>query len=916
MIDALPVHDFARSDIKTSYCIDLDTRDRQVAENLARIPGRLTACDDRPGRVAVVCYGPSLEETWEQVRDFDHIITVSGAHKFLLDKGIVPTHHLEVDPRPHKADLIGKPHPDVEYLIASVCHRKVFDLLDGCNVKLWHVFAHEAGRTGVPVCYPRGEWSLTGGANCGMRAIVLARFLGFKKMTVFGMDYSFKNDGTQHAGWHPKEFPNIYAVEVAGQFYYTNPPMHQYAQQFFHEVTQIGDVEMEVVGNGLLQAQIREHLKTGPLIPTIRKKPSMIAAASPPTITSEYISLNRRLHESDPGYGISGSKRAVTVRKLIDKTAPLTILDYGCGKGSLGAALDRPIWEYDPAIPGKDAPPRPADLVICSDVLEHVEPECLDATLLDLARCTLKVCYAVINTGPAIKVLADGRNAHLVQQPAAWWKERLSVYFHVASLSESGPETTVILGPKPKGEKQAPAGAPPLDISQRITPARHDETEVRFHTPNAQTHWRATTLFTKEPATIEWIDSFQPGEVLYDIGANVGGYTVWAAERRGVTVHAFEPESGNYALLCRNIDLNKSNATAWCVAVTDVAGFAALHLSSREPGSGCNTYGESVGPDLKPRASLSQGCVGHSLDILALMNSQPDHIKIDVDGMEHKVIAGAKRLLAAGTVKSLLVEVNPNLEEHQEMLRVLEAHGYTYDEAQRQRAMRTEGPFKGCAEVVFRKKVECPAVPAMALPDFFSTPVSTKPFPWLYAENVFPEAQYQEMLRRLPTMWTEISKSRPVKGYPQRFTAVPDDPYWQMLFAKMRDGTLKRMLCQTFGVPDADTLTDECLLVRDYPGYSIGPHTDSPKKVITALIYLPEDGSMTEAGTSIYAPRDPEFRCKGGPHYEFGDDFKRVRTMPYQPNSAFVFLKTDNSFHGVEPCAGTRTVCLYDIRRP
>jgi len=130
---------FGLADIKTSYCIDLDTRDRQVAENIKRIPGRVQPHKDRDDRIAVVCYGPSLEETWPQLREFDKIITVSGAHKFLIDRGIIPTWHAEVDPRPHKADLIGQPHKEVEYLAASVCHSAVFDLLEGHNVKLWHI---------------------------------------------------------------------------------------------------------------------------------------------------------------------------------------------------------------------------------------------------------------------------------------------------------------------------------------------------------------------------------------------------------------------------------------------------------------------------------------------------------------------------------------------------------------------------------------------------------------------------------------------------------------------------------------------------------------------------------------------------------------------------------------------------------
>lgn len=894
-------------EINTTYCIDLDTRDRQVTESLARIPGRLTAHVEREGKIAVVCYGPSLEETWSQLRHFDYIITVSGAHKFLIDHGIIPTWHAEVDPREHKAELIGTPHKDVEYLVASVCHRKVFDLLEGFNIKLWHVFAHESARSKIPVAYPRGDWSVTGGSNVGLRAIVLARFLGFRKITIFGMDYSFKNDGTQHAGWHPNEIPNLYAVEVGGEIFYTNPPMHQYAQQFFHEIAQIGDVDLDVVGNGLLQAQIRERVKTQPLIPT-PTKPAMIAATTPQTITSEYIELNKELFKRDPAYGISGSKRADTVRKLIESTKPSTVLDYGCGRGTLAAALPFPIWEYDPCIPGKDSPPRPADLVIITDVLEHIEPDCLGNVLLDLSRCTLKVGYAVINTGPAKKVLADGRNAHLIQESSGWWKDKLEEFFNVASVVENGPEVTMILGPKAKPEKKTVAPSP--DISNRITPVRHKGTEVRFHTPNQQTQWRAQSLFTKEPITIEWIDTFKPDEVFFDVGANMGGYSVWAAKRRGVKVVAFEPQADNYALLCRNLTLNACDGAAYCLALSDtITVLSTIWLSSQEAGGACNSFGTDIGPDLKPRKGIQQGCIGYRLDQIVEELGVPHHIKIDVDGLEHRVIAGAKRLLESGSIKSLLVEVNSNLPEHLAMVEYLKSIHYEFDPAQVESSTRKEGNFKGCAEYVFQRKVE-PQPCYYTASKFRDAIVQKEPFPHVFIEDALED--YENLISNLPTNYTEIEKSRNVKGYPERFTAVPNHPAWIKLMESLQEGLLKDVLCRLFGVENKD-LEDECLLIRDLAGYSIGPHTDSPKKVITVLFYLPKDDTDSDSGTSIYEPKETGFCCAGGPHYP-ANKFNLVKTMPFKPNCAFAFLKTNNSFHGVEPWNSTRDVLLYDIR--
>ena len=156
------------------YCIPIWLRDEQIKLAIARPIPRIDAHHEiRTDPIALVCFGPSLNETWEQIKDFKYIVSCSGAHKFLLERGIVPTWHVEVDPREHKVGLMGPPHPDVEYLIASTCHPKLFDALDGYNVKLWHVFdgAEDALRT-----LPHGEWALTGGCSVGLRTMTIARF--------------------------------------------------------------------------------------------------------------------------------------------------------------------------------------------------------------------------------------------------------------------------------------------------------------------------------------------------------------------------------------------------------------------------------------------------------------------------------------------------------------------------------------------------------------------------------------------------------------------------------------------------------------------------------------------------------------------------------------------------------------------
>jgi 2-polyprenyl-3-methyl-5-hydroxy-6-metoxy-1,4-benzoquinol methylase len=145
-------------------------------------------------------------------------------------------------------------------------------------------------------------------------------------------------------------------------------------------------------------------------------------------ISDSYLLLNQQLHEQG-SFGGKGDKWAPRVRELIETLRPSTILDYGCGQGALARALDIDILEYDPAIAGKTSLPDPADLVVCTDVLEHIEPECVGEVLDHLKALTKVALFAVISTRPAKKVLADGRNAHLVVQPWEWWRTQLATRF-------------------------------------------------------------------------------------------------------------------------------------------------------------------------------------------------------------------------------------------------------------------------------------------------------------------------------------------------------------------------------------------------------------------------------------------------------------------------------------------------------
>lgn len=162
-------------------------------------------------------------------------------------------------------------------------------------------------------------------------------------------------------------------------------------------------------------------------------------------ITPEYAALNAQLHTDRPDFGAKGSRWSEHVQKVALMMNSTSILDYGCGKGSLARSVSLPIREYDPGIPGKDADPAPADLVVCTDVLEHIEPYCMQDVLDHLKALTLRAGLFTIHCGPASKNLPDGRNAHVSQHPVPWWIDQLNRRFVIAHLQVISQYTMFVL---------------------------------------------------------------------------------------------------------------------------------------------------------------------------------------------------------------------------------------------------------------------------------------------------------------------------------------------------------------------------------------------------------------------------------------------------------------------------------------
>lgn len=889
-----------------------------IAKNIQRDVPNAKACEYNPRTMVMVCGGPTAAQHLEEIRakaldpEYD-VFCSNKTGEWLLQNGIIPQYHFIIDSRKSKVKDVAFTHPDITYLLSLNCDPGVFEALKDRKVLKFfcpsNIGGEELDRKEVDKYITEPMLMVCGGTMAGVRAITLAEGLGYRALEFYGFDACIESK-TKHYAYEKQHNEAILTVQAEdGREFLSTHIFADQVNQVIYWQRELPWVKITVHGDSFMSHMLalneKKHRNTNKL-----------------RVTPEYLGLQRQMH-AKANYGISGHKHAKTVHSLAQQMAKkygsVSVLDYGCGQSTLKSALDSfpPIknleWrEYDPAIPGKDSEPEPADIVVCSDVLEHIEPACLANVLDHLEALTKKLIFVWIDTAEAVKVLPDGRNAHISLHPPDWWYRKIKARFIVAESSVYQ-RAVAFVGQSVALTKKEYFEPKPVTLSEQILEVKQHGTCAKFIVVNDTTKYRVDSLFIKEPVTIEWLNRMKAGEILFDIGANVGSYAIWAGAR-GAKVFAFEPASQNYDLLCRNIVLNglSGKVTAFCAGLTDKFSLDNLFLSERSAGASCNELGESVGPNLEPRRNPNvQGCVGLRLDDLVGGHlPQPDHLKIDVDGFEHKIIHGGMETLKG--VKSVLVEINENLAQHRELVALLVSEGFEFKAHQVDQARRLSGPFKGCAEYLFTRTVDRDEIDKM-IDRIMAARITEDPFPHLYVEQVFSPEFYRELLENLEVDFKPIAEVRSIAGYPDRSVHAAQSGFWSKLDAKMKDGRLRSALCAKLG-RYAPTFRDETLLIKDRKGYQIGPHTDSPNKVASALFYLPQDNLMPEAGTSLYVPKKPGVKCSGERHYFF-EDFNRAKTMPYLPNSMFAFKKSDVSFHGVEPFSYDRErhVLLYDV---
>ena len=194
----------------------------------------------------------------------------------------------------------------------------------------------------------------------------------------------------------------------------------------------------------------------------------------------------------------------------------------------------------------------------------------------------------------------------------------------------------------------------------------HNSIEMKFCVPNSLSSYRAKTFSSKEPETLEWIESFNEGSIFWDIGANIGLYSIYAAKYNNVQVYAFEPSVFNLEFLAKNIYKNalSEKVKIFPLALSNHPGFNLFKMNDPLWGGALSTFGEDYdqnGENFKTTFEYTVAGMTADMAVALLSTPKPNYMKIDVDGIEHLILEGCESILK--TVNSVLIEINDDFEE-------------------------------------------------------------------------------------------------------------------------------------------------------------------------------------------------------------------------------------------------------------
>lgn len=391
----------------------------------------------------MICGGPSLEKHLDEIRakslkPEEYLIVCSNmTGGYLLENGIVPHVHFILDPQEKKRyDLTrNKVSSETQYWLNVACNPAVFEALKELGIKPYVFLADfeaegkaiQAVKESLPPGQP-GMMAFQGGTMAGLRAMNLADAMGFRKLEYYGFDATVEvSEGLARPYAYEKRRGEAIievSCDLCPEKFNTTLIFQKQVNEFMKWRFKLPWIEISIFGGGLISHSF-EHLKE------IEKS----IYHSPLRYTPEYEVMQRQLH-SEGSYGVTGKQYVPAIfhaiSQLAKKHGTVTVLDYGSATGDTMKAVREHLvippgvsdTNYDPFVDGLSRDPEAADLVICTDVLEHVEPDCTKAVLDHLQSVTKHLIFLSISLRMAQKVLSDGRNAHInLRQPEFWLRE-------------------------------------------------------------------------------------------------------------------------------------------------------------------------------------------------------------------------------------------------------------------------------------------------------------------------------------------------------------------------------------------------------------------------------------------------------------------------------------------------------------
>lgn len=241
--------------------------------------------------------------------------------------------------------------------------------------------------------------------------------------------------------------------------------------------------------------------------------------------------------------------------------------------------------------------------------------------------------------------------------------------------------------------------------------------DIFFFCPNDLISWRIQTFYTKEPETLEWIDSFNYNEnkkiIFWDIGANIGLYSIYAAIKwKNINIHSFEPSSSNLRILSRNVSINDFHNKIFInpIALNDANQnkFQLMNETTFLEGSALHSFGSELNFEGKKiDAKNRYKIIGLSInDYIKYLNQEtPNYIKIDVDGIEHLILNGGQKILQSDTLKEICIELNENyIEQTNLSMKILMENNFELFKKERSKFIKVSEEFDKSFNYFFKKK--------------------------------------------------------------------------------------------------------------------------------------------------------------------------------------------------------------------